>query len=134
MSEQLADDRQAERRARAEAREGMPQVMQPDACETRGAANRGPGLLEVGARRAMPRAGNHMRVSLDTRQARQHGLRSRGKIDRLFARPRLQQMSLPGTSLGQRPAGSLWFHEHDLDLPVKNKDGETVKARCHNSP
>src|SRR5205823_7843615 len=33
----------------------------------------------------------------------------------------------PGTR--QRPAGSLWFHEHDLDLPVKGKDGETAWRR-----
>jgi hypothetical protein len=82
---QLTDDRQAERSARAEAGEGVAEIMQPDAFKPSSAANRGPRLLEVHPRRAILRPSDDMWVALDARDSRQSGLRRRGKADRLLA-------------------------------------------------
>src|SRR5580658_7068478 len=50
MPEELANDREAQTRARADRRKRVPQVVQSNAFEARAPTDRRPGLLEIGAR------------------------------------------------------------------------------------
>jgi hypothetical protein len=52
MAQQLSDDRQAHGRARADAGEAVPQIVEAHAVEPSGLAYSGPRLFQIGTRRA----------------------------------------------------------------------------------
>ena len=102
MAKQLADDRQAQRRARADACEGMAQVVKPNV-QARRLDHRRPRLLEVGARRGVLRPGDDMRVAFDARERGKDGERRRREVDRLLAGLAVRQEQKTALKIDLRP-------------------------------
>src|SRR5689334_5923980 len=99
MTQELANNWQAESRTRAEARMGMPQIVNSNSDKARPLSDRAPRLVEIGAWFFLfsPSvfSGNH--IGADARQAREHGHRRCVEHNRFF----------PGLAIGQRQQPAL---------------------------
>jgi hypothetical protein len=99
MTQELANDWQAQTRARAEARMGMAQIVNSNSDKTGPLSDRAPRLIEVGAWfflfGASILSGDH--IGADVRQASEHGHGRCVEHDRFF----------PGLAIGQRQQPAL---------------------------
>src|ERR1700730_9731676 len=103
MAKQLADDGQTHRSPRADAGEGMSQVMQPYSLKPCGLADSGPWLFQIGARRALPLACDDMWITVHARERRKYQKRRRRKIDRLLARLAIRQKNHAALNIDMLP-------------------------------
>lgn len=85
VAKHLADDRQAHPRRRGHRREGMTQVMQPNAVQPGDFADGAPRLFEIHQAGTGNVSDDNVRVTFDTGQAGENGQSGSWKVERLGA-------------------------------------------------
>src|SRR5689334_14149345 len=102
MTQELANNWQAESRTRAEARMGMPQIVNSKTDKARPLSDRAPRLIEIGAWfflfGSSVLSGDH--IGADVGQAREHGHGRGVEHNRLFS----------GFAIGQRQQPAFQIH------------------------